>query len=36
MRRLLSEKKRLLKKFWRLRSKIKWQFFGASHIIYYL
>ena len=29
MRRLLSEKKRLLRKFWRLRSKIKWQFFGG-------
>ena len=36
MRRLLSEKKRLLKKIWRLRSKIKWYFFGQLHIIYYL
>ena len=30
MRRLLSEKKGLRRKFWRLRRKIKWHFFGIS------
>ena len=36
IKRLLSKKKRLRRNFWRIFSKIKWQFFCASLDLHYL